>query len=149
MKASSAREALQKLARAALLAGMLATARDAAALGEVTLYDNAQGVPVGARAAGMGGAYTALACDEGALHYNPASLSCAASSHLELSANAYVLSGLTPRRRFRAAASRTTAPPRPSGLASSCPRGGGHPRPLHGLWHPRVELLVLRLNRGA
>jgi hypothetical protein len=89
-----ARDARQKLARAALLAGMLATARPAAALGEVTLYDNAQGVPVGARAAGMGGAYTALACDEGALHYNPASLSCASSSHLELSANAYVLSGL-------------------------------------------------------
>ena len=34
------------------------------------------------------------ACDEGALHYNPASLSCAAASHLELTANAYVLQGL-------------------------------------------------------
>jgi hypothetical protein len=41
----------------------------------------------------MGGAYTALACDEGALHYNPASLSCAAASHLELTANAYVVQG--------------------------------------------------------
>jgi hypothetical protein len=61
---------------------------------DFTIYDNAQSVPIGARAAGMGGAYTALACDEGALHYNPASLSCAAASHLELSANAYVLQGL-------------------------------------------------------
>ncbi len=66
----------------------------AAALGDVTIYDNAQSIPIGGRAAGMGGAYTALACDEGALHYNPASLSCAASSHLELTANAYVLQGL-------------------------------------------------------
>src|SRR4051794_21812547 len=66
----------------------------ASALGDVTIYDNAQSVPIGGRAAGMGGAYTALACDEGALHYNPASLSCAAASHLELTANAYVLQGL-------------------------------------------------------
>lgn len=65
-----------------------------AQLGDVTIYDNANSVPIGGRAAGMGGAYTALACDEGALHYNPASLSCAASSHLELTANAYVLQGL-------------------------------------------------------
>ena len=66
----------------------------AAAFGDVTIYDNAQSAPIGGRAAGMGGAYTALACDEGALHYNPASLSCAAASHLELTANAYVLQGL-------------------------------------------------------
>ena len=65
----------------------------AAALGDVTIYDNAQSIPIGGRAAGMGGAYTALACDEGALHYNPASLSCASASHLELTANAYVLQG--------------------------------------------------------
>jgi long-subunit fatty acid transport protein len=69
-------------------------ATGAAALGDVTIYDNAQSVPIGARAAGMGGAYTALACDEGALHYNPASLSCASSSHLELTANAYVVEGI-------------------------------------------------------
>lgn len=75
-------------------ASVLAWASTAAALGDLTIYDNAQSVPVGARAAGMGGAYTALACDEGALHYNPASLSCAGSSHLELSANAYVLEGI-------------------------------------------------------
>jgi hypothetical protein len=68
--------------------------RSSSALGDVTIYDNAQSVPIGGRAAGMGGAYTALACDEGALHYNPASLSCAAASHLELTANAYVLEGL-------------------------------------------------------
>ncbi len=73
---------------------ILAWPTRASALGDVTIYDNAQSVPIGGRAAGMGGAYTALACDEGALHYNPASLSCAASSHLELSANAYVLQGL-------------------------------------------------------
>ena len=51
------------------------------------------------RAAGMAGAYTALACDEGALHYNPASLSCAASSHLELTATAYVLQALIAESR--------------------------------------------------
>src|SRR3954447_23666751 len=80
----------------ALLLGatMLAWSLPAFAIGDVTIYDNAQSVPVGGRAAGMGGAYTALACDEGALHYNPASLSCAAASHLELTANAYVLQGL-------------------------------------------------------
>ena len=72
----------------------LGWAKSAAAFGDVTIYDNAQSVPIGARAAGMGGAYTALACDEGALHYNPASLSCAQSSHLELTANAYVLEGM-------------------------------------------------------
>lgn len=81
------------VAVAAASAALLVAGR-ARALGEVTIYDNAQSVPIGARAAGMGGAYTALACDEGALHYNPASLSCAGSSHLELSANAYVLQGL-------------------------------------------------------
>jgi len=81
-------------AKAAMVVGIVTSARSAHAVGDVTIYDNAQSVPVGGRAAGMAGAYTALACDEGALHYNPASLSCAASSHLELSANAYVLQGL-------------------------------------------------------
>lgn len=75
-------------------AAILAWSSSAAAIGDVTIYDNAQSIPIGGRAAGMGGAYTALACDEGALHYNPASLSCAAASHLELTANAYVLQGL-------------------------------------------------------
>jgi long-subunit fatty acid transport protein len=75
-------------------AATIAWSLHAFALGDVTIYDNAQSVPVGGRAAGMGGAYTALACDEGALHYNPASLSCAAASHLELTANAYVLQGI-------------------------------------------------------
>jgi hypothetical protein len=72
----------------------LGYAQAANAAGDITIYDNAQSVPIGGRAAGMAGAYTALACDEGALHYNPASLSCAASSHLELTANAYVVQGL-------------------------------------------------------
>lgn len=56
-----------------------------------TIYDNAQTYPLGSRAAGMGGAYTALACDEAALHYNPASLACAGHSRVELAANAYML----------------------------------------------------------
>src|ERR1043165_9817325 len=63
----------------------------ASAINAPTVYDNAQGIPIGSRAAGMGGAYTALACDEAALHYNPASLSCADSSRLEVTANAYML----------------------------------------------------------
>jgi len=73
---------------------LFAASKARAQVGDVTIYDNANSIPIGGRAAGMGGAYTALACDEGALHYNPASLSCAASSHLELTANAYVLQGL-------------------------------------------------------
>ncbi|HSO33362.1 MAG TPA: hypothetical protein VLT33_12600 [Labilithrix sp.] len=85
---------LRRPCAALLGAAALAWSSSASALGDVTVYDNAQSVPVGGRAAGMGGAYTALACDEGALHYNPASLSCAAASHLELTANAYVLQGL-------------------------------------------------------
>jgi hypothetical protein len=43
----------------------------------------------------MGGAYTALACDEAALHYNPGALGCASYSRLELSANAYVVQSLS------------------------------------------------------
>jgi hypothetical protein len=82
-----------KAAAASVVLPLLVWSTDARAV-DFTIYDNAQSVPIGARAAGMGGAYTALACDEGALHYNPASLSCAASSHLELTANAYVLQGL-------------------------------------------------------
>src|SRR4051794_29860067 len=79
---------------ALLVAVATAWSSTAHAVSPPTVYDNYQMVPIGSRAAGMGGAYTALACDEGALHYNPASLSCSDSSHLELSANAYVLQGL-------------------------------------------------------
>jgi hypothetical protein len=85
---------LRRRCAALVGAAILFVSAHAHALGDVTIYDNAQSIPIGGRAAGMGGAYTALACDEGALHYNPASLSCAASSHLELTANAYVLQGL-------------------------------------------------------
>src|SRR3954471_3545498 len=85
---------LRRTLAAALVATALAWPSPAHALNTPTVYDNAQMVPIGSRAAGMGGAYTALACDEGALHYNPDSLSCSDSSHLELSANAYVLQGL-------------------------------------------------------
>src|SRR6478672_6372102 len=87
---ASSRRALAAASGVLVLASALT--RDGYA--DVTVYDNAQSIPIGGRAAGMGGAYTALACDEGALHYNPASLSCAAASHLELTANAYVLQGL-------------------------------------------------------
>jgi hypothetical protein len=79
---------------ALLVAATIAWSSPARAVSPPTVYDNYQMVPIGSRAAGMGGAYTALACDEGALHYNPASLSCSDSSHLELSANAYVLQGM-------------------------------------------------------
>lgn len=80
----------------AVLAGVaaLAVTRGAGAVSPPNIYDNYQSFPVGSRAAGMGGAYTALACDEGALHYNPASLACASASHLELAANAYMIQGL-------------------------------------------------------
>ena len=63
--------------------------------GTPTVYDNQNLHPMGSRAAGMGGAYTSLACDEVALHYNPASLSCAEHSHLELVANAYMVQHLS------------------------------------------------------
>jgi long-subunit fatty acid transport protein len=86
-----------RVAAAAIVAVILAWSPAARAVNVPTVYDNAQGIPIGSRAAGMGGAYTALACDEAALHYNPASLSCAASSHLELSANAYILQGTLAR----------------------------------------------------
>lgn len=59
-----------------------------------TVFDNSNTYPLGSRAAAMGGAYTALACDEAAIHYNPAALACASASRLELAANAYVLQGL-------------------------------------------------------
>ena len=59
------------------------------------MYDNYHMFPIGSRAAGMGGAYTALGCDEAAIHYNPAALACSGSSRLELAANAYQLQGLS------------------------------------------------------
>ena len=84
-----------KVASCLALAGaVLFSAGRAGAASPLTVYDNYQRFPIGGRAAGMGGAsYTALACDEAALHYNPAALACAASSRLELSANAYVVQG--------------------------------------------------------
>jgi long-subunit fatty acid transport protein len=88
---------LARALAAALVAAAASWTSSARALDFPTVYDNAQGIPIGSRAAGMGGAYTALACDEAALHYNPASLSCAPSSHLELTANAYVLQGALAR----------------------------------------------------
>lgn len=81
--------------RAGLLSLTLIVARAAWATTTPTVYDNAQNYPLGSRAAAMGGAYTALACDEAAVHYNPAALACAAASRVELAANAYVLQGLS------------------------------------------------------
>lgn len=75
---------------AAWLTSSLLAARSATAGGLATVYDN-QSHLMGSRAAGMGGAYTALACDEAALHYNVAGLGCAEHSHLELVANAYMI----------------------------------------------------------
>jgi len=75
------------------LIGLVAASAQAG--GTPTVYDNQNLHPMGSRAAGMGGAYTALACDEVALHYNPASLSCAEHSHLELVANAYMVQHLS------------------------------------------------------
>src|SRR3954465_9678204 len=95
---------LRRSIAAAVSTAALAWPSAAHALNTPTVYDNAQMIPVGSRAAGMGGAYTALACDEAALHFNPASLSCAASSHLELTANAYVLQGTLARGALGAGA---------------------------------------------
>lgn len=72
-----------------------ASASPALATAPPTVHDNPNTYPLGSRAAAMGGAYTALACDEAAVHYNPAALACARSSRLELSANAYVLQNLS------------------------------------------------------
>lgn len=77
-----------------MLGPLLFVVRVAWATSPPTVYDNAQNYPLGSRAAAMGGAYTALACDEAAVHYNPAALACAAASRVELAANAYVLQGL-------------------------------------------------------
>lgn len=95
-KVAAARSTMVMAHGASMAALALAwlTPRGAAAVQPPTIYDNYQTFPVGSRAAGMGGAYTALACDEAALHYNPAALACASSSRLELSANAYILDGL-------------------------------------------------------
>lgn len=65
------------------------------AVGAPTVYDNYQNFHVGSRAAGMAGAYTALGCDEGALHYNAAALACAVNSRLELTANVYQLQSVS------------------------------------------------------
>jgi len=73
---------------------LLLSASRASATAPPNLYENGQSYPLGSRAAGMGGAYTALACDEAALHYNPAALGCAARSRVEIAANAYMLQRL-------------------------------------------------------
>ncbi|MDD5630049.1 MAG: hypothetical protein PHU21_13355 [Elusimicrobia bacterium] len=52
-------------------------------------YSNYQDVIVGERAAGMGGAFTALADDASAAYYNPAGLATVGSQNLSLSANVF------------------------------------------------------------
>jgi hypothetical protein len=79
----------------ALALAALSVAPSASAVDVPTVYDNVQSFPIGSRAAGMGGAYTALGCDEAALHYNPGSLGCAHSSRLELAANAYIIQSVS------------------------------------------------------
>jgi hypothetical protein len=82
---------MRKLLMVALL---LLWPSEANAVEVPTVYDNMHMFPVGSRAAGMAGAYTALGCDEAALQYNVASLACAGSSRLELSANIYMIQSL-------------------------------------------------------
>jgi hypothetical protein len=60
--------------RIATVGALLCASRAASAVDVPTIYDNMHMFPVGSRAAGMGGAYTALSCDEAALHYNPGAL---------------------------------------------------------------------------
>ena len=79
----------------ALALAALGVAPSASAVDIPTVYDNMQSFPIGSRAAGMGGAYTALGCDEAALHYNPGALGCARSSRLELAANAYIIQSVS------------------------------------------------------
>ncbi|MCC6559060.1 MAG: hypothetical protein IT372_39555 [Polyangiaceae bacterium] len=83
------------LCAALIAAAVIAAPARAGATRRPTIYDNGQQYLLGSRAAGMGGAYTALACDEAALHYNPGALGCASSSRLELAANAYVIQRLS------------------------------------------------------
>ena len=90
----------RRLASAAAASLVLLWANSAAAVGMPSVYDNIHNYPIGSRAAGMGGAYTALACDEAAVHYNVAALACAASSRLELAANAYILQALSVPEAF-------------------------------------------------
>lgn len=52
----------------------------------ITYYNN---VPIGARSAGFGGAYTALSDDASALHFNPAGLAFSEGDSIQGSANTY------------------------------------------------------------
>jgi len=52
-------------------------------------YDNYQNYLVGGRAAGMGGAYTAISDDESGMFYNPAGIAFADRSSLSLSVSLY------------------------------------------------------------
>ncbi|MCX5794411.1 MAG: outer membrane protein transport protein [Elusimicrobia bacterium] len=71
-----------RLARAACAALLLPVAARAG-------NSNYQDVLVGERAAGMGGAFTALADDASASYYNPAGLATIGSQNLSLSANVF------------------------------------------------------------
>jgi hypothetical protein len=74
---------------AALAAGLLALAAE---LVEARADDNhQQNYLIGERAAGLGGAYTALSDDSSGVYYNPAGLAEAVHSSLSLSASVYGL----------------------------------------------------------
>ena len=76
--------------RSSGLAGLVAAALglSSAARADDTGY---QPFPLGSRALSLGGAFTAIADDASALHYNPAGLVDAGSATVELSANLYGL----------------------------------------------------------
>ncbi|MCX5789190.1 MAG: hypothetical protein NTX64_11895 [Elusimicrobia bacterium] len=68
-----------------------------------------QDVIVGERAAGMGGAFTALADDASAAYYNPAGLAAVGSQNLSLSANVMDYQGQRLRGYFRGQDLRTNS----------------------------------------
>jgi long-chain fatty acid transport protein len=80
---------LLNIRRGALLWGLICAAQlllPAAVRASPSTY---QDVIVGERAAGMGGAFTALADDASAAYYNPAGLATVGSQNLSLSANVF------------------------------------------------------------